>query len=216
MTRTQGPVDPFKDAALSVWVADQLTDEYAHVTGFGWMKRVGHVWEPEAHIFTMIQDQLVIRGRQLAAMMSGNPKDYGQLETTHVAIAVEKVLQGRLPADLSEFDADPYALNCPNGVVDLCTGKIRDHEPTDRFLRSTAVPYLPGHISEYWTAALEALDSETRDWLQLQFGHAATAHPPLDDWLLLLYGPGRTPRPHSWMAWSPLSEAMRLRSVTRC
>jgi phage/plasmid-associated DNA primase len=64
------------------------------------------------------------------------------------------------------------------------------HLPADRFLRSTAVPYLRGYTSELWDAALEALDKEVRDWFQLRLGHAVTGYPPLDDRALLLIGSG--------------------------
>ena len=57
-------------------------------------------------------------------------------------------------------------------------------------MRSTAVPYQPGSTSEHWSAALELIDPETQGWMQLRVGHAATAHQPLDDKLLLLIGAG--------------------------
>lgn len=45
----------------------------------------------------------------------------------------------RLAATVNEWDADPWALNTPNGVVDLRTGEIRDHDPAERITKVTAV-----------------------------------------------------------------------------
>lgn len=38
-------------------------------------------------------------------------------------------------------DTDPYALNCPNGVVDLRTGELRPHTPGDYCTRIAGVSY---------------------------------------------------------------------------
>ena len=36
------------------------------------------------------------------------------------------------------FDADPWLLNCPNGTVDLRTGKVKPHDPADYITKITA------------------------------------------------------------------------------
>ena len=46
--------------------------------------------------------------------------------------------------DASAFDADPWVLNCPNGLVNLRDGSLRGARPEDRVSRQTRVPYLPG------------------------------------------------------------------------
>jgi P4 family phage/plasmid primase-like protien len=42
-----------------------------------------------------------------------------------------------------DFDADPWALCCPNGVVDLRTGKLRPHRRSDLHSRVAGVAYEP-------------------------------------------------------------------------
>lgn len=41
--------------------------------------------------------------------------------------------------DVDQFDADPYALNTPGGIVDLQTGEMRASDPAELHSRSTAV-----------------------------------------------------------------------------
>ena len=182
------PIDPGSDAGLALWLADRLRNELVWVGGFGWLKRAGHVWVPEPQALTVVSDHLRARIPSLARM-GYNPRRINAVESSKVAADVERLLRGRLQ-ETGVFDADAYLLNCPNGVVELCTGELRDHLPSDRFLRSTAVPYLPGHSSELWDAALQSLPSEVLDWLQVRLGHATTAHPPPDDRVLLLIGTG--------------------------
>ncbi len=40
-----------------------------------------------------------------------------------------------------EFDSDPLLLNCPNGTIDLRTGKLQRHSPADRITLSIMTPY---------------------------------------------------------------------------
>jgi phage/plasmid-associated DNA primase len=182
------PMDPSSDAGLALWLADRLRNQLVWVGGLGWLKRAGHVWVPEPQALTVVSDHLRARIPDLANA-GVNPRRVAGVESSAVAAAVERLLRGRLAED-GTFDADPYALNCPNGVVALRTGELRDHDPLDRFLRSTAMHYLPGHSSELWDAALQSLPPEVLDWLQVRLGHAVTACPPWDDRMLLLIGSG--------------------------
>jgi putative DNA primase/helicase len=51
------------------------------------------------------------------------------------------VLIRRHAATTDEWDADPWLLNTPGGVVDLKTGRMRPHERADRMTKvTTATP----------------------------------------------------------------------------
>ena len=45
----------------------------------------------------------------------------------------------RILSTTSQWDADPWSLNTPNGVIDLKTGEISEHQPHDYFTKLTAV-----------------------------------------------------------------------------
>jgi putative DNA primase/helicase len=125
----------------------------------------------------------------------------GIAETT--AVSVWKTLGGRRKASdvlalmagkMAErdevFDAKPWKLNCPNGVVDLRTGLLRPHRPSDRFRKVTGVAYDPDARSARWAKAWEAVDPDTAPWLRLRLGQAVTGTRPRDDRVLFLRGGG--------------------------
>ena len=56
--------------------------------------------------------------------------------------AVEKLARSdpRLAAAVDQWDADPWLLNTPDGVVDLRTGQRRDHNPGDHIKMAAVGP----------------------------------------------------------------------------
>ena len=45
-----------------------------------------------------------------------------------------------IAATIDQWDANPWLLNTPDGVIDLCTGNMRAHSPLDYMTKMTAVP----------------------------------------------------------------------------
>lgn len=89
------------------------------------------------------------------------------------------------------FDADPWALNTPGGIVDLRTGEIRAHDPKARCTKCTAVS--PGHTGvEQWYAFIEHItagNAEFAAYLQQLAGMAAVGA-VYEEGLVISYGPG--------------------------
>lgn len=99
-------------------------------------------------------------------------------------------LRGLLAADSSTFDAHPDLLNVQNGIVDLRTGTLRDHDPRYRFTKFSDVDFSLTARSDDWSAALEAVPEDVREWLQERYGQAATGHMAPDDLLVIQQGGG--------------------------
>ncbi len=78
-----------------------------------------------------------------------------------------------VPADV--FDADPWLLNVANGTVDLRTGKLRDHDPTDRITKLAPAHYDPEATSQLWDDFLRRVlpDRDVRDYVQRLAGYGA-------------------------------------------
>lgn len=93
------------------------------------------------------------------------------------------------PAD---FDAEPNLLNCKNGVVDLRTGELMAHDPSQRFMHCTSVDYRPAADPRMWVSWLScAVNSpELTDWLQLAVGYSLTGH-TREEVLFYIFGPPR-------------------------
>lgn len=45
---------------------------------------------------------------------------------------------------ITDFDRNPWLLNCPNGTLDLRTGELRAHDPGDLITRLCPTEYVPG------------------------------------------------------------------------
>ncbi len=87
------------------------------------------------------------------------------------------------------FETDPDLLNVQNGVVDLRTGELGPHEKRWGFRYVTSAPYIPGSIHVDWESALEALDADAQDALQLTVGQSISGYSPPDDKVNILQGP---------------------------
>jgi putative DNA primase/helicase len=73
-----------------------------------------------------------------------------------------------------DLDADPFLLNCPNGIVDLRTGQLRPHDPALLLTKLTGAAYEPGAAGRAFTAFLGRVQPEAgmRAFLARLLGHA--------------------------------------------
>ena len=112
------------------------------------------------------------------------------LFSTHRLRSVLWVARNYLCRSGAEFDAHPDLLNVRNGVVDLCDGTLRPHDPELLLTRVTMVDYVPGATRLDWDKALKAVSADEADWLAARFGQGLTGYPPSDDILVVLKGSG--------------------------
>jgi putative DNA primase/helicase len=75
-----------------------------------------------------------------------------------------------------QLNADPFLLNCCNGVLDLRTGELVDATPGHLLTKRVRANYLPGARSALWEQVLEDLipDKALRLFLQKVFGYTLT------------------------------------------
>jgi len=92
--------------------------------------------------------------------------------------------------DHNQLDADPWALNCRNGTVDLTTGQLRDHNPDDLCTLQAPIMYDPdARCATFEAVVARALpDPEVRAFFQRWAGTAITGIPVQA--LMLCVGPG--------------------------
>ena len=91
----------------------------------------------------------------------------------------------------NSFDAEPWDLNTPDGIVDLRTGEIRAHDPKARCTKCTAVS--PGRLGvEQWEAFIDHITAGKKDfaeYLQTLAGMASVGA-VYEEGLVISYGPG--------------------------
>lgn len=90
-------------------------------------------------------------------------------------------IQGRIQAQvaletkLTNFDAEPWLLNCANGVVDLRSGEVRALRSSDLITKCLALPYDPAAKAPRWNRFLQEVfdgDENLIDYLHKLLGYA--------------------------------------------
>ena len=163
----------------------------------GWITWTGKVWSatPEPLAIEMTRRELK-RMYVLFVSMAGDDlseahlNKYKQLLGYVLAKHVAYFLKGLLTASPEIFDANPELLNFQNGVVDLRTGKLLEHDPDLFMTRIALVNYSPRATHSDWDKTLTAVPEDVREWLQVRYGQAATGYATDDDVLPIQTGGG--------------------------
>lgn len=191
----------FSDAVMADTVCGEaLEGVFRWSAGLGWMTWTGKVWRKATdatvteavRLWALAQFERVLErqrddpNRDLRAQIDGWRSALGKAKLN----ALVALSRGILESDPGDFDADPDAINCPNGIVDLRTGLIVPHDPDRLMTKITGVDYVKDAESTDWLKALEALPEGVRDWFQLRIGQAVTGHLTPDDLAVICQGGG--------------------------
>jgi putative DNA primase/helicase len=81
-----------------------------------------------------------------------------------------------IAASFRDFDADPWLLGTPGGIVDLRTGSVRPLRPEDLVSRTVAVNFDPSAVAPRWERFLREVlpDISTAQFFQRAIGYALT------------------------------------------
>lgn len=93
------------------------------------------------------------------------------------AAALLKTEHG-IPVYFTALDADPWALNCTNGTLDLRTGELRPHRRSDLLTKQIPVAYDPAATCPRWLAFLDTIfkhDADLIAFIQRAVGYTLTA-----------------------------------------
>lgn len=105
--------------------------------------------------------------------------------------AMLKLASSEVQADPSEFDSDPWLLNCGNGVLDLRTGQLREHRRADMIRSLAPVVYAAGARSPIWDRFIDDVtqgDQEMITFLRRVVGYTLTGD-TREEVLLFVQGP---------------------------
>jgi putative DNA primase/helicase len=179
-------------------VVGRYRDKFAHNKPFGWMHYTGTHWsrdEAEAVVGNAVIETLLARLR--AAASSGEANQHKEImqkcvpNSGKVAGAM-KLLSYKVSSAAESFITPAHLLNVQNGVVDLMSGDIFTHCPSQRFTSCAAVAYDPNADQGFWRSWLtDAVGEESADWLQMAVGYSLTGSTS-EEVLFYLYGPSRS------------------------
>lgn len=178
------------DVELAHWIGSQVSGKLVWSSIYGWLESDSGVWVrvSESAVQEIVAGLLTELMEWRAKNASGNPRALGALQAISTVKAASTLLRGTVEERGDPFDQSPYELNCTNGVVDLRTGKIRDHLTTDRFMKQTAIEYDPDAFSEDFENVLGAMERDVEQWMQVRLGDAIIGHPSAGDMMHFLHG----------------------------
>jgi len=173
-----------------------------HPEGFGFCDALGWMANAGTHFETENAERLVNRAitatlihRRIAAVKAEREDVVkGTSPNTSRKNAVKDMFKDLVVVKVSEFDSDPNVLNCANGVIDLRTGQLVAHGPSNRFTYCVPVPFVQGNESELWRTFLpESVGdySEIASWLQMSVGYSITGL-TREEILFYIEGPTRS------------------------
>src|SRR5215471_9288057 len=164
----------FSDDALALNFADRHADKLRYVVKWSWMLWSGTHWQSDGKLKHYDYARSICR--QAAA--SCNSKFRKGLASNKTVAAVVQMARSdhRLVSTVEQWDADPWLLNTPDGVIDLRTGIMREHRAEDLITRITAVA--PSKDAcPLWRAFLDRVtggDKVLQQYLQRVCGYALT------------------------------------------
>lgn len=167
----------FAEGALAERFVARHAVDLRFVASWGqWLRWTGVRWERDTtlHAFDLVR--AVCREAYDNAVSIG-ARHAQTLWSAKTVAAVERLAKAdrRLAATAEQWDADPWLLNTPAGVVDLRTGELRAASPTDYMTKLAAAA--PGGSCPTWLAFLERVtggDGELQTFLQRMAGYALT------------------------------------------
>jgi putative DNA primase/helicase len=110
-----------------------------------------------------------------------------ELGNSRKASGIESMLTA-FAAATEPFDADGWALNCPNGVLDLRTGELKEHSPKLNITKLAGAAYEPEAKCPRWIEFLNEIlegDTETIAYLQRYLGLCLTGYTMAEKFLVL-------------------------------
>jgi putative DNA primase/helicase len=192
----QWPMLPWDELGLGDRLVAYFGDRLRWVEDWGaWMVYSGGTWcrrkatEAERLAQEMIRLLTVTELPQYSGEPDGanddSPREQFQAWLRRQGTAAKitnttKIGRGRpaIQTRPSRFDDRPMLLAVANGVIDLETGNLREHDPEAMITMKSPVPYDPAAACPLWSEFLSQVqpDEEMRAYLQRAMFYSATGH----------------------------------------
>jgi putative DNA primase/helicase len=176
--------------ALALAFTRRYHRDWRYVAAWGrWLVWDGQRWRNED---TLAATDLIRSVCRQTALRADDRKVAAKLASSGTVGGVERLARAdrRHAATTDEWDADPWLLNTPGGVVDLKTGRTRANDRADRMTKITTAT--PRGECPQWRSFLNDVtggDQKLQDYLQRMVGYALTGS-TREHALFFLYGTG--------------------------
>jgi putative DNA primase/helicase len=180
----------FTDEALALRFAELHAGDLRYVASWSkWLHWTGNRWQLDETLLAFNEARAVCRE---AASQCNDDKPAAMLASAKTVAAVERLARAdrRLAATVDQWDRNNWLLNTPAGTVDLRSGTVLPHRPTDYITRITAAS--PGAPCPSWHEFLERVtagDHNLQRFMQRMFGYALSGDTSAHA-LFFLFGTG--------------------------
>jgi hypothetical protein len=178
------------DDALELKFAKKHAHQFRYTLAHGrWNKWNGKLWLPDATPYVFAAARAICREDA-----KNCDRDLARKVTSASTVAgIERLARNdpNLLAEFDQWDANPWLLNTPTGVIDLHTGAVRPARPDDYMTKSTAVGPAVSNCP-LWHKFLDKItdgNQKLQEYLQRMCGYALTGI-TAEHALFFLYGPG--------------------------
>ncbi len=154
------------NAALFV----MLHSAYArYATDRGWVLFDGKRWNSDKN------NQVLSLAKQTVKHIS-EPDWRKKAQSLARLRAMVALAQPELTIDGTQFDSDPWLLNCYNGIVDLRTGKLLPHCATRLITKFISLDFNDKAVAPLWHSFLAEIlpDEALRSYVQRAVGYSLT------------------------------------------
>jgi putative DNA primase/helicase len=178
--------------ALALSFTRHYQKDWRYVAAWGkWLMWDGQRWRSED---TLAASDLVRHVCRHASLKAASPKTAAKLAGASTIGGVERLARSdrRHAGTTDEWDADIWLINTPGGVIDLRTGRMREHQRSDRMTKICTATLQSGSTCPTWMAFLSdvtAGDASQIAYLQKIFGYCLTGSTQ-EHALFFLYGTG--------------------------
>jgi putative DNA primase/helicase len=180
----------FSEESLALVFAERHADTLRFVAKRGqWFIWDGTCWREDKTRKAFSLAREVCREISLTC---NEPKTRRKIASAQTRAAVVSLAgeDHRLVATIEQWDADPWLLNTPDGIVDLHTGRLREHRREDYMTKQTAAS--PAGACPKWKRFLSTVtggDRELQRYLQRVAGYCLTGTTHEQE-LFFFYGSG--------------------------
>lgn len=181
----------FTDDAIGLRFSGTFHPSLRHVAAWNrWMLWDGRVWRRDS---TLRVYDLVRRVCRAMSAETDEPRVRSRLTAASTIAAIEKMVRSdrRHAVEADQWDANPWLLNTPTGIVNLETGETIAHDPAHHQTKITAVA--PGGDCPRWRAFLDKVTGNDRllaDYLKRVAGYCLTGL-TREHAMFFAYGTGR-------------------------
>lgn len=167
---------------LNELASDRLRWCYQHER---WLTWTGRRWDMENQELANLVAHSAVREIQETVSHLPDTNQFkpvlmpivGKLGSSHAISSMVKQGRSYMTSSFEEFDADPWLLNCANGVVDLRSGLLMAHDPRLLQQHMSPVPYEPEAECPEWHRFLDMVqsgDHEKIDFIRRAIGYCLT------------------------------------------